>query len=187
MKSNSKKMSIRELCYIAIFVAIISVSAQIVVPIGPVPFTLQVWAISLAGLILGPKYGTIAALAYVLLGAFGAPVFAAFTGGLGTIMRPTGGFILSFPVVALLAGLGDRKSAGRKGGVIWVVLGLAAGSIFNWTIGLLWFSWITGNTLAVSFGIAVAPFITVGIIRTAVLPIVNKSIKLAMKKAKVTL
>jgi len=182
MKSKSKKISIRELCYIAIFVAIISVSAQIVVPLGPVPFTLQVWAISLAGLILGPKNGTLATLVYILLGAFGAPVFAAMTGGLGVIMRQTGGFIVSFPLVSLLAGWGDRK-----GGIVWVVIGLALGSIVNLAVGLLWFSWVTGLNLAISFGYAVAPFIIITIVRIAVLPFISKSIKLAMKKAKITI
>jgi len=174
------KFSIRELCYMAIFVAIIAVCAQIVIPQpGGVPFTLQVWAISLAGLILGPKKGAITALVYITLGAAGAPVFASFSGGFVVIMRPTGGFILSFPLVALLAGLGERK-----GGVAWVLAGLAAGSIINWAAGLFWFSWITEFSLAVSFGYAVAPFIIAGIVRTAVLPFIGKSIKIAMKKAK---
>ena len=96
-------------------------------------------------------------------------------------MRPTGGFILSFPVVALLAGLGAHK-----GGFVWVILGLVAGSIVNWVVGLLWFSWITEFSLAVSFGYAVAPFIIVGIVRTAVLSVISKSIKVAMKKAGVS-
>ena len=164
------------------FTALIAICAQIAIPQpGGVPFTLQVWAVSLAGLILGPKNGTIAVLVYVLLGAIGAPVFAAFTGGFGVILRPTGGFILSFPVVALLAGLG-----GRKGGIMWVVLGLAAGTVFNLTAGLLWFNWVTELGLVVSFGYAVAPFIITDAVRTAVLPVISKSIKAAMQRAKIT-
>ena len=181
MESRQKKLSTRELCYIGIFTAIIAACAQIIIPQpGGVPFTLQVWAISLAGLILGTKNGTIAALVYILLGAVGAPIFAGFSGGFGTIMRPTGGFILSFPVVALLAGLGERK-----GGIVWVLLGLATGSIFNLAAGLLWFNWITGFGLAISFGYSVAPFILVAIVRTAVLPLISKSIKAALRKANV--
>jgi len=180
---ESKRLSIRELCYIGIFTAIIAVCAQIIIPQpGGVPFTLQAWAVALAGLVLGTKKGALAALIYVLLGAVGAPVFAGFTGGLGVIMRPTGGFILSFPIMALLAGLGEKK-----GGFAWVVLGLAAGSIFNWTVGLFWFNWVTGFGLRISFGHAVAPFIVVGVVRTAVLPMIGKSIKIAMQKAKVSI
>jgi biotin transport system substrate-specific component len=182
-ESKKKVMTTRELCYIAMFVTVTAVCAQIQIPQpGGVPFTLQAWAISLAGLVLGPKNGAIVALVYVLLGAVGVPVFAGFTGGLGVIMRPTGGFILSFPVVALLAGLGERK-----GGIVWVVLGLATGSIFNWTVGLFWFNWVTEFGLAVSFGYAVAPFLIVGVVRTAVLPLFNKNIKVAMTKAGVAI
>jgi len=165
------------------FTALIAICAQIIIPQpGGVPFTLQVWGISLAGLLLGPKKGALAALVYVLLGAIGAPVFAGFSGGIGVIMRPTGGFILSFPVVALLAGLGERK-----GGIAWMLLGLAAGSIFNWAVGLLWFTWVTGLGFAVSFGHAVAPFILVGVVRTALLPVISKSIQAAMQKANISI
>ncbi|MCL2227207.1 MAG: biotin transporter BioY [Oscillospiraceae bacterium] len=181
MESKQKKITTRELCYIGIFTAVIAVCAQITIPQpGGVSFTLQVWAISLAGLVLGPKNGTAAAVIYVLLGIFGAPVFANLSGGFGVIMRPTGGFILSFPAVALLAGLGERK-----GGIVWALLGLAAGSIVNWAVGLFWFNWITEFGLRLSFVSAVAPFIPVGIIRTAVLPMISKSIKAALRKAKV--
>ena len=177
------KLSVRELCQIGMFTAIIAACAQISVPQpGGVPFTLQAWAVSLAGLILGQKKGTITTLVYVLLGAVGAPVFAGFSGGFGVIMRPTGGFILSFPVVALLAGIGERKD-----GIVWDFLGLAAGSIFNWAFGLFWFNLVTNFGLAASFGYAVAPFIIVGIVRTAALPFVSKSIKFAMKKARVSI
>jgi len=163
------------------FVAIIAACAQIAIPQpGGVPFTLQAWAISLAGLVLGSKNGTIAASIYVLLGAVGLPVFAGFSGGLGAIIRPSGGFILSFPAVALLAGLGAQK-----GSLLWIYLSLAAGSIVNWAIGLFWFNWITGFGLAASFAYAVAPFIIVGIVRTAVLPAFYKSIQFALRKAKV--
>jgi biotin transport system substrate-specific component len=177
------KFSVRDLCYIAVFAAIIAACAQVQVPQpSGVPFTLQAWAISLAGLILGPKKGATAALVYVLVGAVGAPVFAGFQGGIAIIMRPTGGFILSFPVVALLAGFGESKK-----GIAWPFIGLAAGSIFNWTVGLLWFYWMTEHSLAASFGFAVAPFLVVGVVRTAVLPFLSKAIKAAMKKAKLAI
>ena len=177
---KTKTFSTRTLCYVGIFTAIIAACAQIVIPQpGGVPFTLQAWAVALGGLVLGPKNGALAALVYVLLGAAGAPVFAAFTGGLGVIMRPTGGFILSFPIMALLAGLVAQKK------LPWQWLGLAAGSLVNWTAGLLWFNGVTGLGLEVSFGYAVAPFILVGVVRTAVLPLISRSLKAALRKAQV--
>lgn len=103
-----KKLTTRELCYIGVFAIIIAACAQIAIPQpGGVPFTLQVWAVSLAGIVLGLKNGVIATLVYILLGAVGAPVFSRFTGGFGIILGPTGGFILTFPILAALAAIGQ--------------------------------------------------------------------------------
>jgi len=177
------KMTVREICHIGIFTAVIVICAQIAIPLpGMVPFTLQTWAIVLAGLALGPKNGTIAVLAYVLLGAVGAPVFANFSGGMGIVLGRTGGFILSFPIMALLAGLGERK-----GGAVWVVSALVAGTIINWACGMLYFSFVMSSGLQAAFAMAVAPFIPSGILRIIMLPMVAKSIKIALAKARVTL
>jgi len=178
-KKKQVKLTSRELCYIGIFAAIIAICAQISIPQpGGVPFTLQAWAISLAGLVLGAKNATIATVVYIILGAVGAPVFAEFSGGFGVILRPTGGFILSFPIMALLAGLPSKK-----GGVIWQLLGLSAGSIINLGAGLFWFNRVTELGLAVSFSYSVAPFIIITIVRTAVLPLIGRKITSAMQKA----
>jgi biotin transport system substrate-specific component len=172
-------MKTRELCQIAVFAAVICVCSPLSIPMpGDVPITLQAWVISLAGLVLGAKKGTIATLIYVLIGACGLPVFSGFLGGIGIIAGPRGGFILSFPVVALLAGLGEQK-----GGIVWTLLGLTAGTVFNLAAGLFWFEWFMGYGLAVSFGYAVAPFILISIIRTAVLPLIGKTLKTALRKA----
>ena len=85
MTNNKHSFSVVDLCYIAMFTTLIAVLAQVSIPLpGGVPLTLQTFAVPLAGLILGAKRGTVSALLYVLLGAVGVPVFANFTGGLGT-------------------------------------------------------------------------------------------------------
>ena len=179
----ASKLTVRELCQIALFTATIAVCAQIAVPLpGMVPFTLQAWAISLAGLVLGPKNGTIAAIIYVLLGAVGAPVFAQFSGGMGVILRHTGGFILSFPLMALLAGLGERT-----GKLPFVFAGLVVGTLVNWMVGMLYFSWVLNTSLTAAFAAAVLPFIPSAILRTALLPFVGRAVKAALAAARVGL
>ena len=175
------KLSVREMCHIAIFTAVIVAFAMMPpIPLpGGVPITLQSWAIALAGLVLGPKNGALAALTYVLLGAAGAPVFAGFTGGMGVILRPTGGFILSFPLVALLAGLGERKD-----GLRWTVSGLVAGTLVNWLCGMLWLSWVLSVNLQAAFVMAVAPFIIPAALRCALLPAIGAGVKAALRKAR---
>jgi len=178
MENKPGKLNIRGLCQMGVFTALTAVCAQIAIPLpGGVPFTLQSWAIALAGLMLGPKNGAMSALAYVLLGLAGAPVFAQLTGGLGVLLRPTGGFILSFPFMAFLSGLGARKP-----GLGWAYAGLGAGTLLNWALGMLYFSWQTNAGLYAAFTAAVAPFLLVGLARTALLPLVSKSLKAALAK-----
>ncbi len=99
----------------ALMAAVTAVAAQIAVPIFPVPFTLQVLAVVLSGLLLGPRYGALAQAIYLLVGAIGVPVFAEFRGGLGVLLGPTGGYLLSYPLAAAIAGLaaGTVRSATR--------------------------------------------------------------------------
>src|SRR3712207_7191748 len=95
----------------ALMAAVTAVAAQISVPLFAVPFTLQVLAVVLSGLLLGPRYGALAQAIYVLLGAVGVPVFAQFSGGLGRVLGPTGGYLLSYPLAAAIAGLAAHTAA----------------------------------------------------------------------------
>lgn len=81
--------------------ALVAVSAQIMVPVPPVPFTLQTLAVGLTGLILPPGEAALALGVYLGLGMF-LPVFSGLRGGLGVLLGPTGGFLFAFPVQAAL-------------------------------------------------------------------------------------
>ncbi|HLR02301.1 MAG TPA: biotin transporter BioY [Virgibacillus sp.] len=93
----------------SLFVALTAIGANItsIIPglsIGGVPITLQTFFAVLAGLILGSKLGAFSMFVYMMLGLVGVPVFAQFTGGPMTILSPTFGFILSFILIAYIAG-----------------------------------------------------------------------------------
>ena len=87
-KTNFKTL---DLCMIGVVTAVIVIMAQISIPMPlGVPMTMQTFAITLAGIILGSKKGAVASLIYVLLGAVGVPVFANFSGGYQLLVGPTG-------------------------------------------------------------------------------------------------
>ena len=172
-------LSVRELVYIAFFVVVIMICAQIAIPLpGGVPMTLQIWGISLAGIILGAKNGSIAALVYILLGAAGAPVFANFMGGIGVVLGPTGGFILSFPLMAFAAGIGEGLRS-----PVWVLAGLVTGVTVNFLAGMLYFSFVMSASLQVAFAAAVLPFIAPAAVMVAVVPVLGRSFKYALAKS----
>jgi biotin transport system substrate-specific component len=106
--------------------SLVAVSAQIVVPIPPVPFTMQTAATGLAGLLLPPGEAALAMLVYLGLGLW-LPVFAGFKGGLGVLLGPTGGFLLAFPLQAAVTSTLFRTRLGLGFG--WLVLCLGVGLI----------------------------------------------------------
>lgn len=177
---NQSRLTTRDLCLIGIFTAIISVMSQIIIPMPyGVPMTLQTFAIPLAGIILGTKNGTLSTLLYILLGAFGLPVFAGFRGGFGSIFGPTGGFILSFPIMALAAGIGADKNSVPK-----LAAGLAAGAAFNYLCGTLMFSLITSSDIKTAFVACVLPFIPTAVIKAVFAGVTGMKLKTALFKVR---
>jgi biotin transport system substrate-specific component len=102
-----------ELFWIFSFSIMTVISAQVSIPIQPVPFTLQTMVVLLAGAFLGAKNGAYSQVLYIFLGAIGLPVFAQTadgTIGLARLIGPTGGYLLAFPIAAYLVGLLTEKN-----------------------------------------------------------------------------
>ena len=86
----------RSIAFVALTVAITAVSAWVTVPLGPVPFTLQIFAVAFMVLVLQPKEAVAAITAYLVLGAVGVPVFSGMRGGNGVLAGATGGFLWGY-------------------------------------------------------------------------------------------
>lgn len=89
----------------ALMAAVTCILAPLSVPIGPVPISLTNFAIYLSLYLLDWKKGTLSYLIYLLLGLVGLPVFSGFTGGLAKLAGPTGGYIIGFIPMAIIAGI----------------------------------------------------------------------------------
>ena len=75
------------------------------VPLTPVPLTVQNLGVLLIGLLLGSRRGFAALALYILEGVTGLPVFnPTGPGGIAQLLGPTGGFLLAYPFIAFLAG-----------------------------------------------------------------------------------
>ena len=98
-----------DMAYIALFAVLTAVCAWISIPAGPIPFTLQTFAVLLALTTLGGRRGFYAVAVYLLLGAVGLPVFSGFQGGLGILLSAGGGFLLGFLPAALFYRLTETR------------------------------------------------------------------------------
>lgn len=98
-------MVVKPIIYSAICCGLIVAGAYVTIPLGPVPFVLSDFFVLLAGLVLGWKYGPLSIGLYLLLGAFGLPVFANGGGGLDHFAGPTGGYLVGFFFASFIVGL----------------------------------------------------------------------------------
>jgi biotin transport system substrate-specific component len=87
---------------------VVALCARITIPLmplTPVPLTVQNFGVLLVGLLLGSRRGFAALALYLMEGAVGLPVFnPTGPGGLAQLLGPTGGFLMVYPFVAFLAG-----------------------------------------------------------------------------------
>lgn len=142
----------------ALFAALTAVCSMISIPLPftPVPINLATLSVFLAGGLLGSKYGALSQLVYVVLGAVGLPVFHNFTGGLGIITGPTGGYIIGYVAAAWLIGFLAEKT-GR--GFYRNIVGMAAGLAVCYALGTLWFMYLTSTGLTAALMLCVVPFL----------------------------
>lgn len=134
---SREQLRTRQAVLVALFAVLTAVGAFVRVPL-PVPFTLQVPAVLLAGLALGPRLGAASQLAYIAVGLLGLPVFAT-GGGPGYVLTPTFGFLAGFVLGAWTVGAvaGDPARCGTPRLVLALVLGIGA----IYLVGVSWFGW----------------------------------------------
>lgn len=155
-----------DMAYIGIFTVLIAICSWISIPME-IPFTLQTFAVFLSVAVLGGKRGTLSVVVYVLLGAIGVPVFSGFTGGIGVILRNTGGYIIGFIFTALAMWL-IESLFGRK---LWVqAVSMVIGLIICYAFGTAWFMLVymrsTGAVgLVTVLGWCVFPFIIPDVVK----------------------
>ena len=155
----------------SLFVALCARITIPLMPLTPVPLTVQNFGVLLVGLLLGSRRGFAALALYLAEGAVGLPVFSpGGLGGVAQLMGATGGFLLAYPLVAWLAGFimeRGRKSFARAaiggllgevvlfaGGLAWLaVLTHSVGQAFRW--GLQWFVFAEVIKVMVAAGVAV--------------------------------
>jgi len=137
MKKNSPAM---RAVMIALMAVIITLCSWLTIPYV-VPFTMQTFAVFCAVMILGGRLGTASIGLYILLGIVGVPVFSGFSGGVGHIVGPTGGYIVGFLFTGLIYMLGEpvitKKPRLR---IVFLIAGLLA----CYLVGTVWFVIVLG-------------------------------------------
>lgn len=162
---------------VGLAVAVTAASAQFTLPVpfSPVPFTFTPMAVILAGAVLGARLGAASQALYVLLGAAGLAVFApsaTLPPGPLRLIGPTGGYLLSYPLAALVTGLLVERGWGAR--YVTSLLAMLAGLAVIYAGGVAWLTVAFGNSLSTGVAFGITPFLVMDVLKlvaaAAILP-----------------
>lgn len=178
-KKEFRKSKIYMLAQMGVMTAVICVLAPLSIPIGVIPISFANLAIMLAIYILGWKKGTICTLCYILIGMAGVPVFSSFTGGIGKLLGPTGGYIVGYIPFALLSGWIIQRFRNPAAHFI----GLVLGTVVLYAVGTFWYCYVSGAELNAALSGCVYPFIPGDLIKIVISMVLGPMVKNGLTKA----
>ena len=148
-----------------------ALAAQFSLNLGPIPITGQTFAVTLTGALLGSRLGSLALIAYLVEGCFGLPFFANGGAGIGVLLGPHGGYLVSFPAAAYITGAFAEHGWDRR--FLTAAAAMAIGSVVILLAGWSWLI-VLRTPPIVAFTAGVQPFILGDIVKiilaAAVLP-----------------
>jgi biotin transport system substrate-specific component len=163
---------VRQVGLVIGFSLLMALSAQIVIPIGPIPITGQTFAVLLTGALLGSRLGAITMIVYLIEGASGLPFFRGGGAGIAHLMGPTGGYLIAFPAAAFITGAFAEHGWDRR--FLTSAAAMAIGSIVIMLSGWAWFTMLMHASPLIALYDTVIKFIPGDIIKillaAAVLP-----------------
>ncbi|WP_024984710.1 biotin transporter BioY [Brevibacillus borstelensis] len=146
----------------AIFAAVTAVFSQITIPLPVIPITGQTLAVGFTATILGSRWGTVAILIYVLLGAVGLPVFSGASGGPQVLVDKTGGYIFGFIFTAFATGLILEKT---RFTFTWALVANIVGMIITLIFGSVQLKYVLDIPWDKAFAGGAVPFLLVGVVK----------------------
>lgn len=175
-----KKSTIYQLTTCALFTALMCIFGPMSVPIGPVPVSLTNLIIYISVFLLGMKGSLISVAAYLVLGAVGLPVFSGYSGGLAKLTGPTGGYLVGFLFIALIAGFVAQRS---KANVWFTGLALIVATAVLYFFGTVWFVIMMNCEIGYALGVCVYPFLVFDLAKIVIACLLGQAARIALMKA----
>ena len=190
--SAASRVHVRQLALCGVMAAVICVIAPISIPIGVISLTGGTLAIYLTACLLGGLKGTASVLVYLLVGFAGLPVFSNYMGSAARLLGPTGGYLVGYLPMTLLAGAAiqwsfrrfpgeDGKS--RMAALSVQVLGLVLGTAVLYAFGTAWYCVQAGVGLQEALAACVLPFIPFDLIKMTAALLIGVPVRRRLEQA----
>lgn len=153
---TKQKFTTYELAIAALMAAVMCVLGPVSLQIGPIPLSLTNLVVLFSVMLLGTKLGTCSLVVYLLLGAVGLPVFSGYSGSLAKLAGPTGGYLIGFIPMAILAGIVLEKCGRRP---LPTIAAMVAGVAVDYIFGTAWFVFQMQCELWYALTVCVFPFL----------------------------
>jgi biotin transport system substrate-specific component len=164
-RSDARRLLVAQRAGAVVFVTVLTaIAAQVSIPLPftPVPFTFQPMIVLLGGAALGARLGLTSQFLYLALGVAGLPVFAAsatLPPGVARLLGPTGGYLMSYPFAAFVAGWLAESGFDRR--YVTSVIAMATGLAVIFAGGVLWLAFVVqpSHGLAGALAAGFIPFV----------------------------
>ena len=174
MNGKHMDVSVKPIVYSALFIALISIGAMIAIPVGPVPIVLQNMFVLLAGLILPPAWAAGCVAVYLLMGFAGLPVFAGGTSGIGKVVGPTGGYLLSYLPAAFLTAVISGRT---KNSLIRDSMATITGMAVIYLFGVPWLKWVLAISWSKALAVGMYPFLAGAVVKMIAAVIIARKLR----------
>ncbi len=159
-----RSSKIKDMTFIAVMTAVICILGPLSIPIGPVPISLTNLALYFAIYMLGTRKAVLSCGLYLLIGLVGVPVFSGFTGGPQKLFGPTGGYLIGFIFMTLVAGLIIDRFCEKR---VISFLGMFAATWIPYLLGTLWLAYSAHMTFPAALAAGVLPFVLEDMVKMA--------------------
>lgn len=177
-----KHLSVTQMTTVAILTAVTCVLGPLSIPIGAVPISFTNLAIYISLYLLGMKLGTLSYVIYLFIGLVGVPVFSSFTGGAGKLFGPTGGYLVGFIFLALIAGFFIERYPKRP---VICFLGMVLGTAVCYAFGTAWLAYEASLSFQAALFAGVIPFLPGDFAKIIISIFLGSKLRTALQKANV--
>lgn len=179
--TEKRKITTQQMALVAIMTALTCILAPFSLPIGPVPISLTNLVIYFSLYLLGWKLGTLSYVIYLLIGLVGVPVFSGFTAGPAKLFGPTGGYLIGFIPMAIIAGIIIDKYTEK-----WLLclLAMIVGTIVCYALGTSWLAYEAKMDMMAALWAGVIPFIPGDLVKMALAILIAPKIRAQVCRAR---